>query len=475
MSFNISIKNAGKVRVLEINNTSTGLDLKKLIQGLTQIPIARQKILVKGGKLTDDAVILELNLNLKTPIMVLGTPDKDLPLPVENTQVFLEDLNENQLVKVSEDPSGLVNLGNTCYLNSSLQVIYSIKDVSAQVEESQVGQTPLVSSLKSIFKGMSKKEQNIVPSQFLMQFRKQFAQFAEQEMGVYKQQDAEEAFSQIINFLNSEFSIDDFMTINFKVKTTNPISNEEEITSDVSQKLNCYIDIKTNFLRDGILNSLKDKIEKYSETLQSNTEYQVTKTITRLPKYLTVHFVRFFWRKDTKKKSKILRKVLFPFELDLAEMLDETIKQVKTEARDKLAQIEKDNLDLVRDFKKSKKDNSLTPQEQQEEDNMKILSIKTKFRDDFADSLPENIDLDKTTENPSSVYTLTSVITHQGISADSGHYQAFVKDENDLDGEIWWRYNDEKVSKVNREKIESLAGGGESDSALILVYKAKGL
>ncbi|KAL6015133.1 deubiquitinating enzyme [Candidozyma auris] len=85
------------------------------------------------------------------------------------------------------------------------------------------------------------------------------------------------------------------------------------------------------------------------------------------------------------------------------------------------------------------------------------------------------MDLSKTTENPSSVYELSSIVTHQGSSADSGHYQAFVKDEKDLDGNTWWKFNDNKVSTVSREKIEMLAGGGESDSALILFYKAKGL
>lgn len=474
MSLVISIKNAGKTYEIELGDSDTGAVFKQKIQDLTQIPIERQKILVKGGKLGDDVVLSSLGLNLKAPIMVLGTPDKDLPIITPVKKVFLEDLNENQLLKVSQEPSGLLNLGNTCYLNSSLQSIFYMKDIADKIEGYSGNQNPLISRLKGLFASMNKKQEDVNPTLFLMQFRNSFPQFAEQDRGMYKQQDAEEAYSQLLNALGSTLDINDYLRVDFKVNTRCLASADEpeKISSDSTFKLNCHIDIKTNFLRDGILNSLKDSVEKFSDTLQSNTEYEITKTITRLPKYLTVHFVRFFWRRDTQKKSKILRRVQFPFELDVAEMLDESIKPQKVAIRDKLRQIEKDNTELVRDFKKAKKDSSLTPQQQQEEEEMKVASIKSKFKDDFTSILPDGYDA---TLNPSSVYDLNVVITHQGSSADSGHYQAFVRDENDLDGEHWWKFNDNKVSSTNKEKIEQLTGGGESDSALILVYKAKGL
>lgn len=473
----LTIKHAGKVHKIEILDSDTGLALKQKIQGLTQIPIDRQKILIKGGKLNDDSVLSQLNINTKMPIMVLGTPDKDLPICKPTNQVFLEDLNQNQLVKISPDPSGLVNLGNTCYLNSSLQSIFQVKEIADKVDAYSGKSNPVVSTLKSIFGAMRKKQENVNPTLFLMQFRANFPQFAEQEQGFYKQQDAEEAFSQLLTVLNAEFDVEDLFRVDFKTETKCLALPDEEVTKgfESMNKLACHIDIKTNFLRDGLLNGLKDRLEKHNETLGQNAEYEVSKTITRLPKYLAVHFVRFFWKRDTNKKSKILRKVQFPFELDLAEMLDESIKQDKVSIRDKLHKIEKDNQELVRDFKKAKKDSSLTPQQQQEEDELKIESIKSRFQDDFAGILPAGFSFDTTTENPSSVYELSAIITHQGSSADSGHYQAFVRDEHDLDGDKWWKFNDNKVSTVGRDKIEQLAGGGESDSALILFYKAKGV
>lgn len=469
---------------IELGSDDSGLKLKEKIRELTNIPIERQKILIKGGKLSDDVTISSLNLNLKQPIMVLGTPDKDMPSKPVEKQVFIEDMNQNQFTKVGVEPSGLVNLGNTCYLNSSLQTLFQINEVTDKLSKFESAnwsnRSPtesLTVSLKAVFQQMVKKHEKVNPTLFLTLFRNVYPQFAEQERGFFKQQDAEEAFSQILNALNQTLDIGDYFKLSFKTKQKCLALPDEtpKIDYEDAFKLNCHISIKTNFLKDGILDGLKESIEKYNETLQSNTEYELTRSITRLPKFLTVHFVRFFWRRDTQKKSKILRRVQFPFELDVADMLDDSIKEEKVSIRDKIRKVEKENSEMIRDFKKSKTESTLNPMEQQEEENMKLLSIKSKFNDDLKQVLPSNINLEETTENPSSVYELSAIITHSGSSADSGHYQAFVKDQNDLDGDKWWRFNDDKVSSVSREKIESLAGGGESDSALILLYKGIGL
>lgn len=404
---------------------------------------------------------------------MLGTPNKDLP-KVEKT-VFLEDLSTDN-VNLTNEPSGLVNLGNTCYLNSSLQALYQIDDIREKVINSkETEDKAFIRLLKATFDQLSTKKGAINPQYFLITFRSLFPQFADQDRsGHFKQQDAEECLSQMLTVINRNLKTEDLFKISFKTETT-CLAAPEDVTSGFEDtfKLNCHIDIKTNFLRDGIINGLKENIEKFNETLQSNTDYEISRTITRLPKYLNVHFVRFFWRRDTQKKSKILRKVQFSHELDLAEMLDESIKAEKTEMRDKIYNLKKDNIDIIRDFKKLKPTEKLSPQELKEENDLKILSIQSKFHDDLQ-SLT-NINIDTTTENISSVYELTAVITHAGSSADSGHYQSYVKDPTDLEGELWWKFNDDKVSSVNREKIESLSGGGEFDSGLILIYKGLGL
>merc|ERR1712023_167174 len=83
--------------------------------------------------------------------------------------------------------------------------------------------------------------------------------------------------------------------------------------------------------------------------------------------------------------------------------------------------------------------------------------------------------------NQTGLYELRGVITHQGASADSGHYTSFVKKQGAKDPNTgkrkaedgkWWWFNDEKVSEVDAERIQTLSGGGQSHSALILLYRA---
>ncbi|KAI3405384.2 UBP6 [Candida oxycetoniae] len=459
----VTIRNAGKVYELTIGPQDNGFTLKQKVHEATKIPPERQKILVKGGKLDDDTLLSTLDFS--KPVMVLGTPDK-LEKPIEKPK-FIEDLGD--ATKVDNSPLGIPNYGNTCYLNSSLQALFQIEDLREKLNKFN-GRENLTLALRNLFQQMERKQGTVNVGMFLTIFRSLYPQFAEQKNGVFSQQDAEEAFSQILTTLKRNLEIDDLFRIGLKTRVKNlTTGSDDDIKYDVEEsfKLNCHIDIKTNFLRDGIISGLTENIVKHNSSTGGDNEYEVSKTITRLPKFLVVHFIRFFWRRDINKKSKILRRVQFPFELDLSDVLDESIKETKNKNRDLIRKVEKDNLDLKRELKKAKR-------ESDEDEEMKIASIKSRFYDDLKSNIP-GIDFETTTENPSSVYELNAIITHMGASADGGHYKAYVKDANDLSGESWWLFNDDKVSSVAREKIETLAGGGESDSALLLIYKGLGL
>lgn len=217
------------------------------------------------------------------------------------------------------------------------------------------------------------------------------------------------------------------------------------------------------------------KLKKRSDLTGANSIYSVEKKISRLPKFLTVQYVRFFWKRSTNKKSKILRKVVFPFQLDVADMLTPEYAAEKVKVRDELRKVEKEKNEKEREIKRRKFDpssseNVMTPREQYETQVALNESEKDQWLEEYKKHFPPNLEKG---ENPSCVYNLIGVITHQGANSESGHYQAFIRDE--LDENKWYKFNDDKVSVVEKEKIESLAGGGESDSALILMYKGFGL
>ena len=539
------IKHQGKKYDVEVDTSSTGEELKYQLFSLTGVEPDRQKILVKGGQLKDDADMGKLGLKAGQVIMMMGTPGDGGGAVVRPTEKvkFLEDMTEAEAAQqAGATPAGLVNLGNTCYLNSTLQALRSIPELQDALGQhrhtsmSEVPQLDVTNQLKGLFKDMSKTQDGMPPFTFLNALRTTFPQFAERSKkgDGYAQQDAEEAWSQIVSQLKQKLKgstspaegsaagassfIDSFMGGEFSttLECDDPAAREggEQPTSakEPFLKLNCHIDNQTAHLRDGLVNGLSEKIEKKSEVLGRDVTYTKTSKISRLPKYLTVHFVRFFWKRDVQKKAKIMRKVTFPHELDAVEFCTDELKKALVPVRDKVREVRKDEEDVERARKRRKKNPALdgeAPEENKGATTKKDGKKPATSADGDVEMTEETYKTDADWEaekdaalldskkelnalidpelrkdegaNQSGVYELRAVVTHQGASADSGHYTAYVKKTGDKDpvtGKVgeedgkWWWFNDDKVSEVTSDKIDALAGGGESHSALILLYKA---
>ena len=69
--------------------------------------------------------------------MVLGTPDSTgIPQKPKEKIVFLEDLEkQGKLTEFSADPLGFQNLGNTCYLNSTLQALNNVDELKGALQK----------------------------------------------------------------------------------------------------------------------------------------------------------------------------------------------------------------------------------------------------------------------------------------------------------------------------------------------------
>jgi ubiquitin carboxyl-terminal hydrolase 14 len=372
---------------------------------------------------------------------------------------------------------------------------------------------------------MSQTQESFPPMMFLNSLRSTFPQFAQRarDGNGYAQQDAEEAWSQVVSQLRQKLKtsegpekdasfVDKYMAGSFEsvMECDEPAAKEggeEPIkSSDAFFKLNCHINTETSHLRDGLMNGLKEKIEKKSAVLDRDAEYTKTSRISRLPKYLAVHFMRFDWRRTTNKKAKIMRKVTFPQELDAVEFCTENLKKALIPVRDKIREIRKEEDDVERAKKKQRrmkedaaraglKDNETSADHPTKESKEAVKTKKDGEDTAMADivyktdaeleaeraasilagkkELLELVD-PKDAADPSSnhtgLYELRGIITHQGASADSGHYTAFVKKQGrkdpltgkhiEEDGKWWW-FNDDKVSEYEPERIETLSGGGK--------------
>lgn len=537
------IKHQGKKYDVEVDTTSTGEVLKYQLFSLTGVEPERQKILVKGGQLKDDADMSKLGLKPGQVIMMMGTPGEGggaIVRPTEKIK-FLEDMTDAEAAQqAGATPAGLINLGNTCYLNATLQALRSIpelQDALAKHQHTSMGDVPqldITNQLKNLFKDMSETQEGLSPFPFLNALRMTFPQFAERSKKGpgFAQQDAEEAWSQIVSQLRRKLKwkdasegdvaeaasfVDRYMAGEFTstLECDDPAAREAgeqpTVSSEQFLKLNCHIGNQTGHLRDGLIDGLTEKIEKRSEVLGRDVTYTKTSKISRLPKYLTVHFVRFFWKRDVQKKAKIMRKVTFPHELDAVEFCTDELKKALIPVRDKVREVRKDEEDIERTRKRRKKnpplDSGEAPSEKKEggkKDDKKPaasadgdVEMGETFKTDAefeaekdAALLAAKKELNALIDpelrkdpgaNQSGIYELRGVVTHQGASADSGHYTAYVKKTGPKDpvtGKVgeedgkWWWFNDDKVSEVTADKIDALAGGGESHSALILLYKA---
>ncbi|KHO00371.1 ubiquitin carboxyl-terminal hydrolase 14 [Metarhizium album ARSEF 1941] len=551
-SLTVVVKHQGKKYDVEIDSSSTGEDFKLQLFSLTNVEPERQKILIKGGQLKDDADMTKLGLKPNQVIMMMGTPGSGgdhLVRPKDGVK-FVEDMTEaEQAQQVGATPAGLMNLGNTCYLNSTLQTLRSIPELQTSLQKytsnaselmAGIATADLAAQLASLYKKMSETQDAFPPMNFLNALRVVFPQFAEKAKSNngYAQQDAEEAWSQIVQQLSQKVKIkesDDMPEISFVDKymsgefSSTLECDEDEARSGGEQvmtskdrfyKLNCHIDGSTNHLRDGILAALSEKLEKKSDVLGRDATYTKKSKISRAPKYLTVHFVRFFWKRETQKKAKIMRKVTFPQELDIVEFCSDELKKALIPVRDKVREVRKDEEDIERARKRRKKNNvqdvgdiaggaGLPSEREKKSKGQKEAEKKPEKSADGDAEMGESFKTDAEVDaekdaallaakkelnalidpalrnddgaNQSGLYELRGVVTHQGASADSGHYTSYVKKSAPVDPKTgkkgeedgkWWWFNDDKVTEVAVEKVEALAGGGESHSALILLYKA---
>jgi len=131
-----------------------------------------------------------------------------------------------------------------------------------------------------------------------------------------------------------------------ELKTTSKCKEApEEPPTEMTEKvlkLSCHIDNSGNpidQLWEGMKISLEGQVEKNSPSLGRSAIYDKTSKINKLPQYLYINFVRFYWKQSSAsagaeaQKAKILKNVAYPKLLDIWEFCTDELKASLNEGR----------------------------------------------------------------------------------------------------------------------------------------------
>lgn len=251
---------------------------KAQLYALTGVQPHRQKVMIKGVAIKDDSwESIGSKVKNGVTFLLMGSKEEDIPkevTPAERTQ-FMEDMDESQLNSALQLPAGLTNLGNTCYLNATVQCFKIVPELKQALLNFQgdfgMDDGALTSALRDLYKTMD-KGQTIPPLVLVQLLHNVFPRFAERgEQGGFQQQDANECWIELMGVLKRHLKmapesgatassrksvIDTYFGLEFETETKCVESDAEPVTKSKEHFLqfNCYIDKDVKYLASGLKN-----------------------------------------------------------------------------------------------------------------------------------------------------------------------------------------------------------------------------
>lgn len=139
--------------------------------------------------------------------------DAEMATAVSKLSSKIKNLNDKICDKIlkMELPAGLTNLGNTCYMNATVQCLHAVPELRDALDKYRVDSEDagsmsiaMASAMKFLFKQMERGS-TVTPIILLQTLHRASPQFSQVgENGTYRQQDANECWSELLKMLQQK-------------------------------------------------------------------------------------------------------------------------------------------------------------------------------------------------------------------------------------------------------------------------------
>jgi ubiquitin carboxyl-terminal hydrolase 14 len=93
-------------------------------------------LLLKGASVKDDSWdSVKAKIKPGATFLLMGSKEEDIPAPLMASTQFIEDMDESELQAALKLPAGLTNLGNTCYMNATIQCLKTVPEFCQALTE----------------------------------------------------------------------------------------------------------------------------------------------------------------------------------------------------------------------------------------------------------------------------------------------------------------------------------------------------